>query len=55
MPEMSQWSHVTGGIDLASLVFNVTPVQWEHTVSAHQAAAMWQIWTRAISQSCTGP
>ena len=54
MPEMSQRCHVTGGIDLAKSGFNVTLVQWEHTVSAHQASAMWQIRTRATSQPCTG-
>jgi len=54
MPEMSRRCHVTGGIDLAKSGFNVTLVQWEHTVSAHQASAMRQIRTRATSQPSTG-
>lgn len=36
MPEMSQWSHVTGGVDLSSMVCNVTVGQWDSMGRAAQ-------------------
>lgn len=54
MPEMSRWHHVTGGIDLARLGFNVTPVQWD-TRQVHRFPAVGQVRTGAPSQPHARP
>lgn len=37
VPEMSQWSHVTGGVDLSSMVCNAAVGQWERAAQLSTA------------------